>query len=125
MIPFLITSFATFLISLYSGSLPYSHYEFNCSTLFNLPVSLYAVIAFLLLTMCMFSLTQLIRRNWLYGLVSGVLFGGGSYHTYARLTDGCVLDYFKWGPLYFNLSDVFITTAIVFLIIFSFIWSEP
>lgn len=125
MIVFLIATFLSFSISLYLAELPYSQYKYNCSTLFALPVQQYAIIALILLLVCTLSYINSIRCSWRYGAACGLLLGGGLYHTYARLSDGCVLDYFKLSKVYFNISDVFIVTAITFLIIFSFIFSEP
>lgn len=125
MIIFLFSALITFSSSLYLGELSYTDYKYNCSTLFGLPVALYSLSAFLLLLVCILSFIKVLRKHWYFSLACGGLLGGGSYHTYARLSDGCVLDYFHWTSLYFNISDVFIVTAVIFLIIFSFISSEP
>ncbi len=125
MIIFLIATSLSLLSSLYLGSLSYSQYKYNCSTLFSLSMSLYAGIAFILLLVCILSFVKEVHRHWYYGVACGLLLGGGLYHTYTRLSDGCILDYFRLSALHFNISDVFIVTAIALLIIFSFIFPEP
>ncbi len=125
MILFSVISLLALLSSHYFGGLAYLQHKYNCSTLFDVDVNVYAAFAFVVLLVYILGIATLIRRKWHYAIASGLLTGGGLYHIYIRLIDGCVLDYFRLGSIYFNISDVLIVMALILLIIFSFISSEP
>lgn len=124
MLLFFVFSLAVYAGSLYFEGLVYCDFKHNCATFLNLPSDFYAMLALLLLATTVLSLISHIRSVSSYGLLCGLLVGGGLYHIQRRLVQGCVLDYFRIGELYFNFSDVAIVVAIVFLVIISFIPSK-
>ncbi len=61
-----------------------------------------------------------ILTNKVYAVFVGLIIGGGVFHLLERISNKCVLDYFKLGPLYFNFVDFVIVTSIVFLILYTY-----
>lgn len=61
-----------------------------------------------------------ILTDKVYAILIGLIIGGGIFHLLERISNKCVLDYFKLGSLYFNFVDIVIVTSIVFLILYTY-----
>ena len=61
-----------------------------------------------------------ILADKVYAVLVGLIIGGGVFHLLERITNRCVLDYFRLGPLYFNFVDIIIVTSVVFLILYTY-----
>ncbi len=48
--------------------------------------------------------------------MAGIIVGGGLFHSLERFLTGCVVDYFKFSGLYFNIIDVFIVISVMYFI---------
>lgn len=117
----LITALLAYLFRMLTvpGSFPvYLEQKLNCS---------YQEYSFLAAAFMFFVLALFFKhvRNFIRGradaVVAGMILGGGAFHAMERLMTGCVIDYFNFAGLYFNISDVLITLSTMY---FAFIVLE-
>jgi lipoprotein signal peptidase len=92
--------------------------KLNCY--YPLDPVLYILIMIILTTAFIVLFKKEILNDKLFALSSALIVSGGVYHIIERILNRCVLDYFKIGPLFFNLVDVVVVVNVLFLLLYTY-----